>query len=102
MGIKSILSLASVVFVVSAGGAFADNQTAQNTGDRFSTVQNLNAAPLTTREMDQTRGADNLWIWRNGNMTMKGGHPGFGAASTNWIVGCGGRPSATTFFAPGC
>ena len=102
MGIKSILSLASVVFAVSVGGAFADSQTTENTGDRFSTVQTLNAVPLTAQEMDQTRGADNLWIWRNGNMTMKGGHPGFGDASTNWIVGCGGAPRSTIFLAPGC
>lgn len=102
MGIKSILSLASIVFVASVGGAFADSQTTEITSDRFSTVQTSAAVPLSNQEMGRIRGADNLWIWRNGNMTMKGGHPGFGTASTNWIVGCGGKPSPTLFFAPGC
>ncbi len=49
------------------------------------------------------KGKSNLkQILVNSNMTMKAGHPGFGTASNNWIVGCGGKPSSTSFFAPGC
>ena len=108
MGIKAIVSFASIALVTSVGWALADDRTTANAGNTFSAVQGLHAAPLTTQEMDKIRGADNLWIWRNGRLAgdgkpmLRAGHPGFGSGFTNWIVGCGGPPQPTIFSAPSC
>lgn len=107
MGVRTVVATASIALATFIGGAIAGDRTTDLAGNGFSTVQNLQAVPLSDREMGQIRGADNLWIWRNGRLDgtkplLRSGHPGFGSASTNWIVGCGGAPRVTTFESPGC
>ncbi len=105
MRVALFVSAVAMALTASIATSAAADRASGVSNEAFSALRGVQATPMNRGEMDEVRGAFNLFLNRNGSVVYVGTHGGnFQSTSglNNVIVGCGGGPKATTISSHSC